>query len=298
VTPAVRNLFFAGRNISATHLAFASTRVMATCAAVGQGVGTAAALALRAGVEPVAIADDAALLGRIRQRLLRDDAYLIGVRNADDDDLARRATVRASSAQVGGEAALVLSGQTRAVHGAGVASGASADVGAANQWEEVLREIETGRARTLHTSAPPDRAFPGTHRWMSDPAEGLPAWLELRWPAPATFDEVQLTFDTGQHRFLTLSQADGYTRRMHWGEPQPETVRDYALEIETVAGWSVVHREQGNYQRRRVHRLASSVTTAAVRIKVEATNGLDHARILEVRVYASSAAPSKAGTGV
>jgi hypothetical protein len=133
---------------------------------------------------------------------------------------------------------------------------------------------------------------------MSDPAEGLPAWLELRWPAPATFDEVQLTFDTGQHRFLTLSQADGYTRRMHWGEPQPETVRDYALEIETVAGWSVVHREQGNYQRRRVHRLASSVTTAAVRIKVEATNGLDHARILEVRVYASSAAPSKAGTGV
>lgn len=37
-----RNLMFAGRNISATHIAFASTRVMATCAVVGQGVGTPA----------------------------------------------------------------------------------------------------------------------------------------------------------------------------------------------------------------------------------------------------------------
>ena len=285
VTPAVRNLFFAGRNISATHLAFASTRVMATCAAVGQGVGIAAALALRAGVDPVAIPDDASLLERIQQRLLRDDAYLIGVLNADDDDLARRATVCASSAQPGGEAALVVSGQTRAVHGAGVARAASPDAVAANQWEEVLREIETGRVRTLHTSAPPDRAHPGTHRWMSDPAEGLPAWLELRWPAPVNFSEVQLTFDTGQHRFLTLSQADGYTRRMHWGEPQPETVRDYVLEIETADGWRAVHREAGNYQRRRVHRPTTPVTTAALRIVVAATNGLDHVRILEVRVY-------------
>lgn len=285
VTPAVRNLFFAGRNISATHLAFASTRVMATCAAVGQGVGTAAALALRANVEPIAIADHADLLERIRQRLLRDDAYLLGVRHADDDDLARSATVRASSAQAGGEAVLVLSGQTRAVHGVDAASATHADAAAANQWEEVLREIETGRARVRYTVAPPDRAHPGTHRWMSDPAAGLPAWLELRWPATVTFGEVQLVFDTGQHRFLTLSQADGYTRRMHWGEPQPETVRDYALEIETADGWSVVHRENGNYQRRRVHRLPSPVSTAALRISIGATNGLDHARLFEVRVY-------------
>ena len=36
-------MLFAGRNISATHIGFASTRVMATCFAIGQGVGTAAA---------------------------------------------------------------------------------------------------------------------------------------------------------------------------------------------------------------------------------------------------------------
>lgn len=283
VASSLRNLFFAGRNISATHLAFASTRVMATCAAVGQGVGTAAALALRAQVEPAVIAADAVLLRDIQQRLLRDDAYLVGVSHTDMGDLARGATVSASSEQTGGEARLVLSGQTRAVHGPESSPGQTA---AANQWENVLKEIETGRTKALYTSAPPDRAFPGRHRWMSDPAAGLPAWLELRWAAPVTLREVQLVFDTGLHRFLTLSQADGYTRRMHWGEPQPETVRDYRIEAETAAGvWSLLHTGRGNYQRRRVHRLVAPVAARALRIVVEATNGLDHVRVCEVRAY-------------
>lgn len=286
VAATLHNLFFAGRNISATHLAFASTRVMATCAAIGQGVGTAAALARQAGTEPAAIIESPELLREIQQQLLRDDAYLIGVSNADHHDLARAASVRASSEQTGGEARLVLSGQTRAVHGARDAA-AAADEAKANQWENVLKELETGHAHALHTSAPPDRAFPGTHRWMSDPAAGFPAWIELRWTAPVTVSEIQIVFDTGQHRFLTLSQADGYTKRMHWGEPQPETVRDYRIEMEAVADrWTTLHCERGNYQRRRVHRFETAARTHALRIIVEATNGLDHARIFEVRAYA------------
>jgi hypothetical protein len=46
----VGNLLFAGRNISASHVAFGSTRVMATCATQGQAVGTAAALIARDGL--------------------------------------------------------------------------------------------------------------------------------------------------------------------------------------------------------------------------------------------------------
>jgi hypothetical protein len=120
---------------------------------------------------------------------------------------------------------------------------------------------------------------------MSDPAAGLPAWLELRWPESVALREVQLIFDTGLHRFLTLSPADGYTARMHWGRPQPETVRDYRLEIETAAGWQPVHTERGNYQRRRVHTLDAPRQSSALRVVVEATHGLDHARVCEVRVY-------------
>ena len=276
------NLFFAGRNLSATHLAFASTRVMATCAAVGQGVGTAAALALRAGVAPAAIAADADLLRAIQQRLLRDDAYLIGVPRADPEDLAPRAAVSASSAQPGGGPELVLSPQTRSVHG----PAAPVIAAPTNQWESVLRELATGRSKALYTVAPPDRAVPGLHRWLSDPVAGLPASLELRWPAPVRIREVQLVFDTGLHRFLTLSQADGYTARMEWGRPQPETVRDYRIEAEIAGQWNGLEQVAGNYQRRRVHPLAGEgVVALALRIIVTATNGLDHARICEVRVY-------------
>ncbi len=39
----IENLLFAGRNISVTHAALSSSRVMATCALLGQAVGTAAA---------------------------------------------------------------------------------------------------------------------------------------------------------------------------------------------------------------------------------------------------------------
>ena len=138
----------------------------------------------------------------------------------------------------------------------------------------------------MYTVAPEDRAHFGTHRWMSDPAAGLPAWLELRWNEPVPVREVQLVFDTGMHRFLTLSQADGDTQRILWGQPQPEAVRDYIIEVETAAGWREVKRVVGNFQRRRVHVLESSVSVDAIRVTVTATIGLNHVRVFEVRAYA------------
>ncbi|MER5985082.1 FAD-dependent oxidoreductase [Streptomyces sp. NPDC001787] len=89
----VRNLLFAGRNISATHIAFGTTRVMATCATLGEAAGTGAALCVRDGVTPRELAADR----RLQQVLLRQDASLVGVRNTDPDDLARAARVSASS---------------------------------------------------------------------------------------------------------------------------------------------------------------------------------------------------------
>ncbi len=66
----IENLMFAGRNISVTHSALSSTRVMATCAVCGQAVGTAAALAVKEGLSPRGVYET-----RIRelQRLLADD---------------------------------------------------------------------------------------------------------------------------------------------------------------------------------------------------------------------------------
>jgi len=249
----VPNLLFAGRNISATHVAFASTRVMATCAAMGQGVGTAAAKAAADGVSPSELVGRTDLMKDVQQTLLRDDAYLIGAVNEDPADVAREATVRASSEQKDGEAGNVLTGQTRSVHG------------------------EMG--------APADRAISGTHRWMSDPGAGLPAWLELSWDRPVSVGRVHLVFDSGMHRPLTLTHSDDYAKRMAWGQPQTETVRDYVLEGKVGENWVRLAEVSGNYQRLNVLRIEDSPEVTGLRLTVTATNGIDHARVFEVRVY-------------
>ena len=72
----VPNLLCAGRNISATHCALSSTRVMATCAIIGQAVGTAAALCARDGVMPAQVAGER--LRELQLQLMEDDCWLPG----------------------------------------------------------------------------------------------------------------------------------------------------------------------------------------------------------------------------
>ncbi len=72
----IRNLFCAGRNISVTHWALSSTRVMGTCALLGQAVGTAAAIAVRNGITPRLVYSTA--LRELQETLMLDDCYLPG----------------------------------------------------------------------------------------------------------------------------------------------------------------------------------------------------------------------------
>lgn len=67
----IDNLVFAGRNISVTHAALSSSRVMATCAILGQAIGTAVAMAVknRCTVDDVDIK-------KLQQTLMADDCYL------------------------------------------------------------------------------------------------------------------------------------------------------------------------------------------------------------------------------
>jgi hypothetical protein len=92
----IKNLFLAGRIISATHVAFGSTRVMATCAAGGQAVGTAAALCRDSGSLPSDLARGD-LLREFQIRLQRDGQFLPGKVLEDSADLASKASVSASS---------------------------------------------------------------------------------------------------------------------------------------------------------------------------------------------------------
>jgi hypothetical protein len=96
----VPNLFLAGRILSASHIAFGSTRVMATCAHNGQAVGMAAALCIEGGLRPRELTDTCRM-HTLQQRLLRMGQHIPGVAatadQADQTDKARSATITASS---------------------------------------------------------------------------------------------------------------------------------------------------------------------------------------------------------
>lgn len=72
----VRNLWFAGRNISATHMAMSSTRVMATTATLGQAAGAAAAIAVRHGCDNRGVFTRH--LDRLQRWLMDHDQWLPG----------------------------------------------------------------------------------------------------------------------------------------------------------------------------------------------------------------------------
>ncbi len=241
----IENLFMAGRNISASHVAFSSTRVMATCAAMGQAVGTAAALCARHGLHPRQLGADEARLRELQQTLLRDDQTLKGRPNADPNDLARRATVTASQSREGSRSENVIDGWVRDM---------------ATEWR---------------------------HRWGA-PLGPEGAWLELAWETPQRIRDIQITFDTGFHRELTLSASAAVSRSIVRA-PQPETVRDYALFYVPAGSGSDTSVRQlvrvtGNYQRLNRH-VVGPVETSRLRLEVTATNGDPLARVYEVRVY-------------
>lgn len=70
----IYNLFFAGRNISVTHMAMSSTRVMATCAVLGQAVGTAAAIAVKNNLSPRGVYEQK--IEQLQQNIMNDDGFI------------------------------------------------------------------------------------------------------------------------------------------------------------------------------------------------------------------------------
>ena len=91
----VDNLFIASRCMSTTHVAFGSTRVMGTLAVLGQSVAVAAYLCKKYSVNPRGIYEN--YLKEFKQELIKNDQYIIGAINEDNNDLARSATITASS---------------------------------------------------------------------------------------------------------------------------------------------------------------------------------------------------------
>ncbi|MEZ5274925.1 MAG: FAD-dependent oxidoreductase [Opitutaceae bacterium] len=190
----VGNLFMAGRNISATHVAFASTRVMGTCAIGGQAVGTAAALLHGSGKQShLELTAGSPQIHALQQRLLRDDAFLPGIVSEDETDLVRTAVIRSPDSAPGMECRSLTDGVTRRLKAAW------------GTW-----------------------ASDSAHHFES---AGLPASIEITLARESRIRTIEITFDSGFERPLAITPSDWFTARMTRG-PQPELVRDYRIRVD------------------------------------------------------------------
>lgn len=243
----IANLFMAGRNISASYIAFTSARVMATCAVEGQAVGTAAARCVARGILPRELAGDPRQVEQLQQTLLRDDQTIKGRANQDALDLARSAAVSASAEDGAAKARLVLDG--------------------------FVRNIPDNRGEPVEL-----------HQWAAPVEEGKPAWIELVWENPRRLRRVQITFDTGFKRQLTLSALESQNVNLVRA-PQPETVRNYTLSARAADGETrLLAAVKDNFLRLRRHAF-EPVEVRSLRLEVSATNGDRLARVFEIRCY-------------
>lgn len=196
----VDNLMMAGRNISVTHAALGTVRVMGTTALIGQAVGTAAAVALSKGL---ALADvPVQAIRDVQQTLLRDGCFLPNSTNEDELDLARSAKVTASSQ------AACSGAEVRADRAASGEPGPQDDLlqQRKGQWiavsEETLNRISvcvsnlSGVPQTVEA-----RIIPVEHIW------------DYRTDANPALAVTTLTVQPGKYQWIdwqvNLSEADG-----------------------------------------------------------------------------------------
>ncbi|RTE11274.1 FAD-dependent oxidoreductase [Paenibacillus whitsoniae] len=120
------------------------------------------------------------------------------------------------------------------------------------------------------------RPYRSTNLWRSDPSEGMPQWVELAWEEAQMISQVEVTFAghlLRDYRFYPPLS------------PDPQCVKAYELQAWMNGEWMTLEKVSNQYQRRRIHHLANSVSTKKLRLVVYETNGDPSAAIYEIRVY-------------
>lgn len=92
----IKNLFLGGRLISATHVAFGSSRVMATCAHNSQAVAVAVAICIQKKLLPADLIE-AKWMRLLQQTLIKSGQYIPHFRLEDKLDLIKEAKITSSS---------------------------------------------------------------------------------------------------------------------------------------------------------------------------------------------------------
>lgn len=201
------NLLMAGRNISASHIALSSTRVMATCAAMGQAIGTAAAYCLQNGLTPKRLCVEKASMEAFLQLLLRQDQSLLGVVNADPADLARMARVSASHETPAGNASQVIDGINRDIRD-----------GKTHQWQAEMasgREpwIELNWDKPVELSNVECTFDTGLARYLRISGQKSVLERQVRGPQPETLADYKIQLRLGGRVVFETHVNNNYLRK-------------------------------------------------------------------------------------
>ncbi|MGJ8638780.1 MAG: FAD-dependent oxidoreductase [Opitutaceae bacterium] len=230
----IDNMLFAGRHVSVSRVALGTVRVQGTTGIMGQAAGTAAALCVKHGTNPRGVYRSH--LAELQQELLKDDQYIIDLKNEDPNDLARTAKVSASSiaSQTGfGVDQVLPTGMTHALnHERAVmfASGELSNIG------KVYLLIKSDNAQPTELSLDvKGLAKFGDFTWADDlgtskvmvPANGE-HWVEF---------PVGITLTNGRHIGLFLKPVEGLSWSLMEHGPS-SSCRGY---LNTTSGdWSAI----------------------------------------------------------
>jgi len=123
------------------------------------------------------------------------------------------------------------------------------------------------------------------HHWAAPVSDGHPAWIQLSWAQPQRIRQIQITFDSGFKRQLTLTSQDAQNNTV-LRAAQPETVKDYRVTFQNASGETrTLATVAGNFQRLNRHHF-DPVEAKSLRLEISSTNGADDARVFEIRCYA------------
>ncbi|MCQ2402612.1 MAG: FAD-dependent oxidoreductase [Lentisphaeria bacterium] len=197
----VPNLMFAGRNISVSHVALSSTRVMATCMQLGQAGGACAALAIQQKRLPGDIAREH--YADVQKRLLADDVTILGLKH-EPSALTREATIRSNRPH----AEMLRSGRNRARDEKELQSFWRGETGAYVEYElDAIQEIHG--VRLVLDSGLLKRSANRRDR-------NLPSQYPLNAPEKSLPDELLRNFDLEIDGKSILTIRDNHQRFLHF----------------------------------------------------------------------------------
>ena len=244
----IANLYFAGRNISATHMAISSTRVMGTCAIMGQAVGTAAAIGVRDNLDPRGVYEER--ITELQQTLMDDDCWLPW-HSREIPKISRNAKLIAESE---GDVEVLRDGQERGIPGP-----------LPNKQNVTLDSLRAG-----------GEGNPEPHRFTAD----FGSYIEYHFDKPTIVNEVRIVFDSNVRDMGVKRMECSYPKGGYDVELPETLVKEFAVKIQKKKDsndWKEVAYVEDNFKR--LVRIPINEKVTAVRLIPEASWGADAAYI-------------------